>query len=145
MRVCSREGWMAGGAGLLAGSRGSHLLAALGAVLLVACVVGTGAAAAVTQIGSITYSIDTTWDTAGSPYVVSGTVDVAAGVTLTVQAGVVVKFSGTTAKISVSGALRAAGTVASPVVFTSYQDDSAAGDTNGDESATTGAPGQWTA
>jgi hypothetical protein len=100
-------------------------------------------AAAATQIGTTTYSVDTSWTAAGSPYVLNGNVTVAAGATLTVEPGVVVKFNGTTRSLIVNGALSAVGTPSNRIVFTSYQDDSAGGDTNGDGSATTGAAGQW--
>lgn len=103
----------------------------------------SGRASAATPIGSVTYSVNTTWDVAGSPYVVSGTVGVAAGATLTIEPGVIVKFDGTSAGMSISGVLDVVGTASSPVVFTSYQDDTAGGDTNGDGNATSGAAGQW--
>ena len=104
---------------------------------------GAAPASAATTIGSTTYASDYTWTVAGSPYVVTGTVGVAAAATLTIEPGVVVKFSGTDAGMSVAGRLSAVGTATSPIVFTSYADDTAAGDTNGDGSATTGAAGQW--
>jgi hypothetical protein len=90
-----------------------------------------------------TISTNTTWTVANSPYVVAGTVTVAAGATLTVEPGVVVKFNGQFQTMNVNGTLRAIGTTTSPITFTSYQDDTAAGDTNGDGTATAGAPGQW--
>jgi hypothetical protein len=73
---------------------------------------------------------------------VNGNVTVAAGVTLTVQPGVVVKFNGSTRYLQVNGTVSAVGTAASPVVFTSIQDDSIGGDSGGD-GPTVGAPGQW--
>ncbi len=100
-------------------------------------------ARAATHIGTTTYSSNTTWTAANSPYILDGNVTVASGATLTVDPGVVVKFNGTTRQLSVSGTLAAVGTSGSHIVFTSYQDDSAGGDSNGDGSATTGAPGQW--
>jgi RHS repeat-associated protein len=100
-------------------------------------------AQAATHVPTTTYASNTTWTTANSPYILDGNVTVAAGVTLTINPGVVVKFNGTGRQLVVSGTLSAVGTSGSHIVFTSYQDDSAGGDSNGDGSATAGAPGQW--
>jgi hypothetical protein len=96
-----------------------------------------------THIGTTTYSSNTTWTLANSPYVLDGTVTVASGATLTIEPGVVVKLNGTARSLIVNGTLSAVGTAGSHIVFTSYQDDTAGGDTNGDGTATAGAPGQW--
>jgi RHS repeat-associated protein len=119
---------------------------ALIALVLVLClVVGASPAYAATHIPTTTYTTNTTWTTANSPYVLDGDVTVAAGVTLTINPGVVVKFNGTFRELRVNGTLTAVGGSASSdhIVFTSYQDDTAGGDTNGDGSATQGAAGQW--
>jgi hypothetical protein len=76
--------------------------------------------------------------------VLDGNVTVASGATLTIDPGVIVKFNGTLRELRVNGTLAAVGTSGSHIVFTSYQDDSAGGDTNGDGAATAGAAGQWT-
>ena len=65
---------------------------------------------------------------------VTGDVVVAAGVTLTLLPGTVVKL-GQGRVIHVLGTLQAAGTASSPVVLTSVKDDLSGGDTNGDGSA----------
>lgn len=90
-----------------------------------------------------TISANATWSAAGSPYIVDGNVSVAAGVTLTIDPGVVVKFNGQFRTMFVNGTLKAVGTEAQPIVFTSIQDDSVGGDSNGDGAATSPAPGQW--
>lgn len=95
------------------------------------------------HIPTTTYTTNTTWTLANSPYVLDGNVTVAAGATLTIEPGVIVKFNGQLRKMTINGTLSAVGTQTSLITFTSYQDDTAGGDTNGDGSATTGAPGQW--
>jgi len=71
---------------------------------------------------------DTTWTKAGSPYTATSDVSIAAGATLTVEPGVEVRFAGFTG-LWVQGTLKATGTAAQPITFTSV--------------LTTPAPGAW--
>ena len=98
-----------------------------------------------THVGG-TIDTDTTWTLANSPYVVDSDVTVAAGVTLTVEAGVVVKFdtdTGTGDQLIIHGTLLAQGTSGNEIYFTSIRDDDVGGDTNGDGSTTSAAAGDW--
>jgi len=117
----------------------------LGRCLVLAVVVlflvSAGTANATTYIGTTTYTSNTTWTLANSPYVLNGDVTVAAGVTLTVEPGVIVKMNGLRT-LRVNGTLAASGTSGSHITFTSLQDDAIGGDTGGD-GPTSGAPGQW--
>ena len=79
------------------------------------------------------------WSTV-APYAVTSDVGVAAGVTLTINPTVTVKFSGSA--FYVSGTLSANST-SGRITFTSLADDSIAGDTNGNGSATLAAAGNW--
>jgi len=98
-----------------------------------------------------TINSDTTWTT-GNVYVVQDcNLIIAAGVTLTIQPGVIVKLGGTapgygsalgSVAVIVYGRLDAIGTADQPVVFTSLKDDARGGDTN-ENGPSSGAAGDW--
>ena len=79
----------------------------------------------------------------------SAPITVPVGVTLTVGAGQVVKSNDVnsviTGTIIVNGTIRAMGTAASPVVFTSLNDDTAGNDTDNDNDngRNPASPGSW--
>jgi hypothetical protein len=68
----------------------------------------------------------------GGALVTSSPISVPAGMTLTLNAGAIVKSSSVVLQHSFSGTLDANGTAGNPVIFTVFADDSAGGDTNGD-------------
>lgn len=87
---------------------------------------------------------------AESPYVIRGTFVVPEGTTLTVEAGVVVKFETVgridqfnAAGMTVRGQLVVEGTESEPVYFTDWRDDSVGGDSNADADETKPFPGAW--
>jgi nitrous oxidase accessory protein NosD len=85
---------------------------------------------------------NTTWDISGSPYLVDLPVFIDLSVTLTIDPGVVVKF-GSAGSLTVNGTLKALGTSADKIYFTSILDDSIAGDTNGDGETTLPKSSDW--
>ena len=85
---------------------------------------------------------NTTWDISGSPYVISGNINVDAGFTLTIEPGTVVKF-GPSGSLTVNGSLVADGTTLDPIYFTSLQDDTADGEDTNADGPSVGAPGDW--
>ncbi len=70
---------------------------------------------------------NTTWTTAGSPYVVNGNTLLSNGYTLTIEPGVVVKFD-TNRTLQIDGELIAIGTFQNRIKFTSNKVSPAAGD-----------------
>jgi len=72
-------------------------------------------------------STDTTWTLANSPYKVVGHITVNPGVTLTIEAGVLVKFDGNFS-MTIDGLLNSLGTLGNEVLFTSNQSSPALGD-----------------
>jgi hypothetical protein len=108
-------------------------------------VVQTVTASGPTVESNVTISTDTVWGPLGSPYVIRGRLFVAAAASLTLLPGTVVKLDGQSTGVTVYGQLLSLGTPSNRVVITSYKDDSAAGDTNGDGAASSPAAGDWSA
>jgi hypothetical protein len=92
------------------------------------------------NVSAGTVTTSTTWIDE-HPYLVSGLMHVADGVTLTLEPGVVMKFN-SDIRMEINGTLYAAGAESDWIVFTSYRDDSHAGDTNGD-GVSAGSRGDW--
>jgi nitrous oxidase accessory protein NosD len=88
----------------------------LGLATLVAFIATGGGAHGATIIPGGTIASDTTWDLAGSPYYVAGTVTVDAATTLNIDAGVAVLFDGNFSIIA-NGDLIVAGNETDPVLF----------------------------
>lgn len=77
-------------------------------------------------------------------YTVNGTLVVPAGVTLTIEPGTILKFnSGAGMDVQPGATLTANGTLAQPIYFTSINDISIGGDTNGTGESVAPAPGDW--
>ncbi|MGH3079831.1 MAG: DUF6531 domain-containing protein, partial [Gaiellaceae bacterium] len=105
--------------------RATAQTAALLALLVLVALVGSARAA--TNISGTLTGVHT-WTLAGSPYVLTGNTTIAAGASVTIEAGVVVQGNHQLRTLTVNGTLTANGTSAQPVTFTSTSDS---------------APGQW--
>ncbi|HXH29029.1 MAG TPA: hypothetical protein VNL37_08290 [Candidatus Polarisedimenticolia bacterium] len=116
-------------------------LLALGGVFLIS----TSSLRAVTHVcGDLPE--DQTWLAADGPYVLDCQFRVPAGLTLTIEAGTVVKTTApSTEGLQVNGTLVADGgtTPAGRIYFTSLRDDTVGGDTNDDMGLTMATAGDW--
>ena len=95
---------------------------------------------AITTLASLTQ--DTTLQAKDSPFRLFGAVTVPAGITLTIEPGVVIKAN-LNGILSINGTLIISGASEKKVVFTSEKDDYYVGDTNGDGTTTSPAIGDW--
>jgi hypothetical protein len=85
---------------------------------------------------------DQTWTASSTQYIINN-LTIQDGATLIIKEGVVIKFDNQNSYIEVKGRLNIDGTNANKVYFTFIKDDTIAGDTNNDGSATSPAPGDW--
>lgn len=94
------------------------------------------------NVVNVTASITspTTWN-AGNVYVIGSWININAP--LVIQPGVIVKFKNASCGMEVYAKVTADATAANPIIFTSYKDDSACGDNNGDGTASTANKGDW--
>ncbi|HSZ56396.1 MAG TPA: hypothetical protein VK797_12085, partial [Tepidisphaeraceae bacterium] len=93
------------------------------------------------QLDGGTISGAETWNFGGLPVQISGSFTIASTGALTIVPGQVVKwYNG--GSLTVNGTLNAQGTAGEPIIFTSYRDDSAGGDTNAD-GPSSGVAGDW--
>ncbi len=93
---------------------------------LVLCILISPSALHATDVGGI-ISTDITWNVAGSPYIVTASVLLNPGVTLTIEPGVIVKFNADF-YIQVAGILVARGTPGARILFTSNSGTPSPGD-----------------
>jgi hypothetical protein len=98
------------------------------ALVLPLAFIGIDAPGAFATNVSGTISSNTAWTSAASPYVMTGSVTVAAGVTLTMEPGVVVQGNSSTRSLTINGSLSAVGSSSQHITLTSTSNS---------------APGQW--
>ncbi len=100
---------------------------------------GNGSNGVTLDTGSLARNL--TLNNPGIVYIIGGNVTVPQGMTLTIDPGQVIKFTGG-AQLTVAGTLNATGTAAGPIIFTSVEDNSVGGDTSNNPDSTPG-PGNW--
>lgn len=88
-----------------------------------------------------------TW-TAGNVYVIDSSVNIPDDITLTIEPGAIIKtqmsYDGSIMiNVQFGGTVNAVGTSSDPIIFTSYKNDAAGGDTNGDGNATSPVAGNY--
>ncbi len=115
-------------------------------IILAICILQIGCLNlfAQTEVSGI-INTNTTWTTTESPYLIIDDLSLSENITLTIEPGVVIKFTGGgfNSTFTVNGTLLAQGTTAEPIVFTEGRDDSYGGDTNNDGNASSPAAGNW--
>ncbi len=88
------------------------------------------------------FSTNTALTARGGPYLISGQMTISSGASLTIEPGTIFKMQ-SGSSIKVDGTLLAVGTESKKIIFTSYRNDLAGGDTNQDGDSTLPAPGDW--
>lgn len=96
------------------------LVRAVANLWLVAATVVPSLSLAATQVSGAVV-VDTVWTAANSPYLVTGSITVGNGATLSIDAGVIVHMSAGADLTVDSGGLRVKGTVSEPVRITSHR------------------------
>ncbi len=87
---------------------------------------------------------DTTLKKELSPYLFSGfNVQVLKGINLIIEPGVVIKFYDSQSNLTINGTIKAIGTDADKIIFTSFRDDEYGKDSNNDGDQFLPAPGNW--
>jgi len=83
------------------------------------------------------------WENKSGPYVLIGDLVIAKGAVFTLKPGVVIKLCGKGTNLIVKGKIVSKGTKDKPVIITSFNDDTAGGDTNCDKGAKKPAAGDY--
>src|SRR5258708_102142 len=99
----------------------------MAALILSAFFIPTAEALSDTQVSVGVIHDPMTWALDQSPIVLTNSLALATGATLTIQAGVVVKLQSGVQITTGTGSIDVQGTADQPVIFTSYSDDSFAG------------------